>query len=129
MPRIPKTSMHRIWSHQNEMACQLLAQGQLPHALIAESVGIHPDTLSTWQRNPIFQAKLQEKIERFRNEREAFGIASRTERIAQLNERWRKMQEIILARGAAPDMANVPGGKTGLLIKTLRVIGTGVNAR
>jgi hypothetical protein len=36
---------------------------------------------------------------------------------------------VIAERAADPDMANVPGGRTGLLVRRVKVIGSGDNAR
>jgi hypothetical protein len=45
------------------------------------------------------------------------------------DERWRELQRVIAERGADPTMQDVPGGRTGLLLKTVKVIGSGEAAR
>jgi len=42
-----------------------------------------------------------------------------------LNESHQKMLQVIDERAASPDLANVPGGKTGIVTKTIKGIGNG----
>jgi len=44
-----------------------------------------------------------------------------------LDDRWQRLHDIIAAR--AEEYANVPGGSTGLLVRRVRAIGAGANAR
>src|SRR5262249_27057215 len=46
-----------------------------------------------------------------------------------LNDRWSRMQQIIEARANHPDYANIPGGRTGLLVRSVKQIGSGDSAR
>lgn len=96
-------------------------------------------TLKLWSRTFGWQERLHQFAEeeaRKTAEREsaalaelqALGIASRQNRVAAANERWRKMQQVIAERADDPEMETIPGGKTGLLVKTIKVVGTGPSA-
>jgi hypothetical protein len=39
----------------------------------------------------------------------------RQKRIADMDQRWRKLQDLVRQRAKSPEMASVPGGRTGLL--------------
>jgi hypothetical protein len=45
------------------------------------------------------------------------------------DDRWRALQQVIAERAAHPDMRDVPGGRTGLLVRSLKTIGSGDAAR
>jgi hypothetical protein len=50
-------------------------------------------------------------------------IKSRTDRIRALQDRHQRLLLIMHERAADPRMANVPGGKSGLLVRRLRAVG------
>ena len=54
-----------------------------------------------------------------------FAVARRHRRVQAMNDRWRKMKQVLRERAAAPEMSNVPGGKTGLLVRKVKSIGGG----
>jgi hypothetical protein len=49
----------------------------------------------------------------------ALEISNRNARVQALQQRWDRLRLVIEERAASPDYAKVPGGKTGLLVKTL----------
>jgi cell pole-organizing protein PopZ len=49
-------------------------------------------------------------------------------RVRALQDRWDKMNRIIAARSADPDIRKAPGGETGLLVRTLKQLGRGETA-
>lgn len=57
------------------------------------------------------------------------GIRSPASRVTALEDRWERMRRVILERATDPDMASVPGGKTGLLAITWKSIGSGPTAQ
>lgn len=59
----------------------------------------------------------------------ASGIRAPQTRVAALEDRWNRMRTIITARSEDPDLKDIPGGKTGLLVKQIKVVGTGQNAQ
>lgn len=58
----------------------------------------------------------------------AEGIANRQNRIDALNDLWAKAHQVIAERAADKTMASVPGGKTGMLVRTYKSIGSGESA-
>ena len=56
------------------------------------------------------------------------SIRDRNARIAALQERWERLQRVINERAADPNMAGVPGGRTGLILVRIRRVGRGKDA-
>lgn len=113
------------WSGKAERAALLVAQDEQPDHAIAKACKISKRTLEYWKTVPSFAARVQEHRDLWRQKIEAEGIANRQNRVAAQNDRWRRMQEVIEARAADPDMANVPGGSTGLLAHDVKGVGKG----
>lgn len=99
----------------------------------------HLTTLKHWSRTFGWQERLHDlaaQEARGAAEREVAavaelqvrGIASRENRIAAANDRWDRMKRVIDERAADPTMEKVPGGRTGLLVRTYKIVGTGPSA-
>jgi hypothetical protein len=56
------------------------------------------------------------------------AIRDLNERLNEYQARWDKMRTVIEERSGAPEMQEVAGGKTGLLVRTLKSIGSGEKA-
>lgn len=56
------------------------------------------------------------------------GISSRQNRVDALNDRWHRMKQVIDERAVEPGIENVPGGSTGLLVRSHKMIGSGRDA-
>lgn len=54
-------------------------------------------------------------------------IAARERRVQALYDWWERLRQLATERGA--DMPDVPGGKTGLLVRRIKSIGSGPSAR
>ncbi len=52
-------------------------------------------------------------------------IAEQWERVRALEDRWRRLRQVIAERAASAEMQGVPGGTTGLLTHTVKGIGSG----
>lgn len=113
---------------RQERAAQLLAQGAQTDIALAETLGITRKTVQRWRDEPVFM----ERVETLQTEMAAAvvseGIASRTRRVAALNDRWDRMRQVIAERAEDPDMQHVAGGQTGLLIHTFKTVGGGRDA-
>lgn len=57
------------------------------------------------------------------------GIRNPQSRVSALEDRWHRMRMIILARSEDPELQEIPGGKTGLLVKQVKQIGAGEKAQ
>lgn len=128
-PRAPLTFE---WDERRERAAILVAQGELGITEIARLCGIDRDTLWTWRKSPIFNARIAQCTEAFRDEMLRVGIAAKTARIASLQDRHLRLQRIIEERAAAamadPEARDIPGASSGLLMKQQKVSGSGRNA-
>lgn len=117
------------WTKRNTMAAQLLAEDRLTDDEIAEQVGVSRRQLARWKEWPEFAARIDSLVEEWREKVRKRGIADKSRRIAALDDRWKRMQQVIAERAADPDMQDVPGGKTGLLVKQYKSVGRGDDSR
>jgi hypothetical protein len=108
-----------------EMAAQLVADDRLTDREIAEQCGIDKATLERWKLQPTFSARVQAIIGAYAKRALKHGIARRERRVGVLNDLHNKMLQVIDERAKSKDMAAVPGGKTGIVTKTLKGIGKG----
>ena len=114
-------------TRRRERAALLVAEDKAPDLEIAAVLKIGKATLERWKREPAFAARVQEHRARWAKEIEIEGIANRKNRVDALNDRWSRMREVIRAR--AEDMTDeVAGGDTGLLVRTVKQIGSGERA-
>lgn len=115
------------WNKESEQGAQLLANGELSQDEIANSVGVSRTTLWRWRQEPEFQARVTERLEALREEVRRHGVAIVERRVARVHDTWRRLQRVIEAR--ATDLAHVPGGNTGLLVRKTKMLGAGPMAR
>jgi hypothetical protein len=113
------------WSRKTERAALLVSQDELPDKAIAAEVGVNESTLERWKRFPEFRDRVQEHRDLWREQIKAKGIAERQNRIDALNERWNLMREVIDGRAEDSHMQHVAGGRTGLLVHTVKGVGRG----
>ena len=115
------------WSHARETAASLVADDTLSDIEIASKAGVGKATLERWKKVPQFYARVLEIREALRKTAVEvalqYGIANCRERMICLNELWNRLQRVVSERAKAPDMQNIPGGRTGLLVRRVRSIG------
>jgi len=99
-----------------------VAEGVLTNAAISERIGITASTLGNWKRRPEFMARVDELLADYRAAVRRRGIAVLERRVDALTDRWTRMQKIIEERAKDADLAEVPGGKTGLLMKVTKTV-------
>jgi hypothetical protein len=109
------------WTGRRERAAGLVAEDQLSDAEIASQLGITREGLRKWRRQPEFQERVRDVQQQIRAAIVARGIVERQNRVDALNRRWQLMRDVIEAR--ASDMQGVPGGETGLLLRTYKRVG------
>jgi hypothetical protein len=119
--------MAQFWNRKRERAALQVAEDALTDAAIAEQAGVSKQTLENWKLRPDFRARVQEHVAAFAEAVRAEGIANHKNRVAALNDRWRKMQTVIDARAEAHD-GQAPGAGTGLLVRQEKQIGAGERA-
>ena len=70
-------------------------------------------------------AEIDARVTRIEKAIEDYALAAKVNRIAGLDEDYRRLGEIIIARAADPRFQDEPGYKTGLMAHTLKNIGGG----
>lgn len=108
------------WDKRKEKAAAQLAAGDLTDDEIAKQAGITRQGLVKWKRRPEFQERVRELVEKAVEQLREKGIADKSNRIAALVDRQKRMSQVIEARAEAH--ADVPGGATGLLVKETRFV-------
>ena len=96
---------------------------------IAAEVGVKPRTFYDWTQRPEFKAKVEIKRKEIAERIMQTGIAVKSNRIAQANDRWRRMHQVIEERATDPINESVAGGTTGLLAHTMKGVGSGIAAQ
>ena len=122
---MPEISAERPlrWTVRRRRAAQLVAEDEISDAAIARQCGITDRTLRNWKHYPGFAARVAEHIHELGAQLDRYAIARRDKRMAALNDRWEAAAELIDAR--ATQYAKVPGGKTGLIVRQIKVTGAG----
>lgn len=103
-----------------EHAALLVAEDAQSDDEISKSLGIGRNTLTRWRRHPDFIARVESHHAVQRQAIEAKGIADKQNRIRAMNRRSEKLWQVIEARAKDPTMADVPGGDTGLMTRTVK---------
>jgi len=103
----------------------LIALGEYSRAKIAELVGVRPETIGIWMRDPKFVKKVEDAKEQIHQAILQEGIGNRLERVKRLHTRWNQIDEVFLARAEDPSHALQPGWTTGLLCHEQRSLGSG----
>ena len=117
------------WTARREEAAALLAADELTVEEIAARAGVTRRQLTNWKRHPDFAARIQAIARRIGDLAARHAIARRHRRVARLQDRWDRLDRVVQERSADPQMRNAPGGKTGLLVRRIKVIGKGQAAR
>lgn len=115
-------------TRRQEAAAQLVAKGSQTHEALAAQLGINSQTLLRWRRQEAFTTRIQALQDAMAAAVVSEGIALRTKRVAALNDRWNRMQRVIDERAEDPEVSHVPGGTTGLMVHTVKMIGGGRDA-
>ena len=108
------------WTGRREEAALLIAEDRLTNKQIAAKVGVVRQSIREWKQNPEFMARVESHVAAMAEAAMERGIANRERRIAALDDRWHRMLRLIEDR--AQEMAGVPGGETGLLVKQVKLI-------
>lgn len=121
------TGVHKFtefhWTGRREEAALLVAEDNLSDERIAERLSITRQGLVKWKRHPAFQERVKAVRDEIRAAVVARGIADKQNRVDALNERWARMHDVIESRASAG--GDAPGASTGLLYKTIKVVGSG----
>ena len=119
-----------VLTDQKREAAALLTETNLPIGKVAEQVGVDRNTIWRWRTEPTFAAHLAELTAELDKDAIRYAVARRRDRLAALERRQERLLQIVEERAAwfAEHEPNVPGGQTGMLLKTLKVVGSGPSA-
>jgi transposase-like protein len=117
------------WTAPREGAARLLAEDALTDDEIAARVGVSPRQLYRWKQRPEFAARVREAAEVIGRAVLRYAVSRRTRRVEDLDNLRSGLLQVIEERGASPHMQAASGGRTGLLVRRLRVIGSRDSAR
>lgn len=107
-----------------ERAAFLVAEDRISDELIAAELGVAKRTLERWKAEASFKVRVAQIIKELGEQLKALGLADRKSRLDALNDRHRRMNEVIRQRAA--NLKSVPGGgDTGLLVRQVKGIGKG----
>lgn len=106
---------------RQEQAALAVALDQQTDAEIAAQVGITDRQLARWKKRAEFAGRVAELRAAFARSVEARGIADRQARVQRLQDLLDRMTAIV--EGRAADMASVPGGASGLLVRQYKQTG------
>jgi hypothetical protein len=123
----PPTNPPKPLTSQQRKAAALLAEDELTDDRIAEAVGVGLRTLGHWKKRPDFLDAITEHTQRVQAAMLRLDIAKRHKRVEKLNRLEEKLFTVIEAR--AVDMADIPGGETGVLVRQVKQIGSGPSAQ
>lgn len=119
------------WNDERSAVALALAKGESVEAA-AKAHDLNPATIWRWRRHPEFEARIAEEAERIRAAIRNEGIASKQNRIDELNDRHRRLKRVIEQRARRhPELADsdgdpAPGADTGLMVRTVRYMPGGV---
>jgi Helix-turn-helix of insertion element transposase len=106
-----------------EQAAQLIAEGRFEFGEIADKVGVDRKTLLRWRKDPKFNSRVDGIRNDFAEATKHLAIRRKDYRIGVLNAKHSKLLTLIEERAADPTMAEIPGGSTGLIVRTMKVSG------
>lgn len=105
---------------RQQMAALLVALDQETDEAIAAQAGVTIRQITRWKQVPLFAARVAELRAAFARSVESRGIASLQARLAALQDLYDRQQQIVAGR--AGDMATVPGGASGLLVRQYKQV-------
>lgn len=116
-PGAPKMSQKFALQKRQDDAAHLMAEGRFTLCEIASRCEIDRRTLFRWRAQPNFAAKVLTMTEQMNEAAMERGITRRAYRINQLSNMESDLRRVEEERAADPSMADVPGGKTGLVVR------------
>ncbi len=116
------------WTEAREKAAVLLAEDRATDAEVGAAVGVRRETIWAWKKHPAFAARVKEVAETLGEVALRYAVGRRARRLEGYDQRREELLRVVRERAADPAMAGVPGGGTGLLVRTVKVVGSGENA-
>ncbi|HWQ32557.1 MAG TPA: hypothetical protein VNQ79_06720 [Blastocatellia bacterium] len=110
--------IEKWWTPERLRAVELIAAGDKTDQQVADEVGITKRQLARWKNVPEFRERVNEIAAATAEKLRAEGVLRKQNRLINLQDRIDRMCRLIEAR--AREMADVPGGETGLLVRDLK---------
>lgn len=115
-------------------AAALVAEDTLNYERIAEECGVNVSSVYNWKKREDFMALVREHVQRLDEAVSQLRFAKRRERVRALNDQAQDYLQIVEERSRyyadeENGLQHVPGGKTGRIIRQVKIIGTGSNAQ
>jgi hypothetical protein len=117
------------WSEKAYRAAVLVAEDEISDIDIAAAVGIGRTTLHRWKQHPDFTAQVGDTVGDLNRAMLRLAIAKKRKRLTVLDTLHAKALKVIEARSTDESLAEFAGGDTGLLVRQIKVVGTGPMAR
>lgn len=125
--RAKRRRVREFLTKQQEEAALLVAQG-VTQAEVARKVGVSYTTIKDWlHENEKFATRVAVERELIATYALDHSIACKEIRISALSNLHDRINRVIEERAESKEMSKVPGGKSGLLVKTIKGIGSGDN--
>ena len=106
-------------------AALLVAEDKLSNRAIGRRCGVTARCIEKWKRKPEFLAEIEAHKKAWREQTFAEGLADRAHRVREAQADYDLLSEVIQARAKDPGMKDVPGGKTGLVLRHLKSLNAG----
>jgi len=123
-----KFSRNFAWTRKRQEAALLMADAALTRKQIEAKLRIPQRTLADWCLHPQFKQRVEELRDEIREELRSIHIAVLENRLKHLQHRHDLMMQIIAERAADQNMAHVPGGRTGLMVRDVKSVRPGDDA-
>jgi hypothetical protein len=111
------------WNAPKEEAAMLMAVGALTIPEIMQRVEMREKAFTVLRASPDFKERVQHYKDALRKGLAEIGIAEKNNRLQALDDRWKKMKQIIEDR--EKEFSGVSQARTGLMKKMVRLIPIG----
>jgi hypothetical protein len=108
-------------TEQQQKAAELLAKG-VKVAKVAKALGLCERTIYNWKLDAIFKSEVARIEAEWRGRARQYGAADQDYRLRDLNDRYARLRAVIQQRARDPQFQEVPGGKTGLLTVSYKMM-------
>lgn len=116
---------HEGFTYEKQLAAQLIAEASLTFQQIAKQANVTYGTIYAWRKEPDFNDLVLQLKGDIRGQICNIGICVKENRLRALDARWRLLQRVIEERAESEIMQTAPGGKTGLMVHTVKGLGSG----
>ena len=131
------------WTEANLQALAYEAEGRFTALQISLATGLSVSAVRTLRKSEDFMTEVYNLQEKYRTSLIEIGLADKINRVKLYSDRLERMQQVVEEREAAAtsqeaaeaygikfdeELAKTPGGKSGLMVHEVKIVGTGRNA-